>query len=94
MGLFLQPPAEVLPTPAGLVVGTAFGDDDVFRIFADHYHCMVRLFMFIFHDVAGAKLIPAWTIYPPPWEAAESRIGTQGSPAGAVDAAAIGTAAG
>ena len=53
MGLFLPPPAEVLPTPAGLVVGTAFGDDDVFRIFADHYHCMVRLFIFIFHDVAG-----------------------------------------
>ena len=94
MGLFFQPPAEVLPTPAGLVVGTAFGNDDVLRVFADHYHRVVRLLIFIFHDIARPELIPAWAIYPPPWEIAEGRIGTQRGPAGAVDATAIGAVTG
>ena len=94
MGLFLQPPAEVLPAPAGLVVGTAFGDDDVFRIFADHHHRVVRFFVFILHDVTGSELIPAWTIYLPPWKVTEGGIGAQRCPAGTVDAPAIGTTAG
>ena len=77
MGLFLPPPAEVLPTPAGLVVGTAFGDDDVFRILPNHHYCVVRFLIFVFHNVAGPELLPAWTIYPPPWEVTDKLFHTE-----------------
>ena len=85
MGLFLQPPLEVLPTPEGLVVGAAFSDADVTVRLAYHDHHMVSIKVFVFHQIAGPELLPARPVYLPPWKVAEGGVGTQRGPACTVD---------
>ena len=74
MGLFFQPPAEVLPTPEGFVIGVALGDADVTVRLAHHDHHMVSTRVFVLHQIAGSELLPARTLYPPPGEIAEGGI--------------------
>ena len=91
--MLLQPPLEVLPSPAGMVVETALGDLDVLVRFTDYnYHVAVAA-VIVADQVAGADLIPAWVVHPPPWEIAKRGVGTQRSPAGAVGAPVVGPAA-
>ena len=77
-----------------MVVETALGDLDVLIRFADYnYHVAVSAVV-IADQVAGADLIPAWVVHPPPREVSKRRVRTQRSPAGAVGAPAVGPAAG
>ena len=41
MGLLLQPPAEVLPTPDGVIVRAALGDHDVFGCLSHYDHRVI-----------------------------------------------------
>ena len=84
--LLLQPPFEVLPSPAGMVVETALGDFDVLICFADHNYHMAIAAVVIADQVTGADLIPAGAVDPPPREIPKRGIGTQRGPAGAVGA--------
>ena len=92
--MFLQPPLEVLPAPAGTVVETALGDLDVLVRFADHNHHVAVAAVVIADQVAGADLLPARAVYSAPWKIAKGSIRTQCGPAGTVSAPAIGAAAG
>ena len=92
--LLLQPPLEVLPAPASMVVETALGDLDVLIRFADYNYYMAVAAVVVADQVAGADLIPAWVVHPPPREVSKCRVRTQCSPAGAVGAPVVGPAAG
>lgn len=94
VGLFLQPPAEVLPSPSSVIVQPALGDLDVFVRFVHHNYHMIGLGIFVFHQVAGSELLPAWAGYPPPWEVPKGGVRTERGPAGAGDTAAIWPATG
>ena len=94
MGLLLQPPAEVLPAPQGFIVISAFSDADILVRLFHHDHHMIGLGISVLHQVARPELLPAWPVYPPPRQIAESCIRAQAGPAGAVLALGIRSTAG
>ena len=93
-GLLLQPPLEVLPSPAGMVVETALRDLDVLIRFTDHNYHMAIAAVIVAEQIPGADLIPAWVVHPPPWEIAKRGVRTQRGPAGAVGPPVVGPTAG
>ena len=94
MGLFLQPPLEVLTTPQGFVADIAFGDADEVICPSQHDHHMIGIVVLVFHQIAGTYLVPAWPFDSPPRKITEGSIGAQRGPARAVDASAVWAAAG
>ena len=94
MGLFLQPPLEVLPTPQSFVADIAFGDADELIRPSQYDHHMVSIRILILHQITGSELLPAWPVYPPPRKITEGSIGAQRGPARTMDASAVWTVAG
>ena len=92
--LFLQPPFEVLPSPANFIVQPALGDFDVLIGFLRHHNYVAIAAVVIADQVAGADLIPAWVVHPLPREVSKRGVQTQRSPAGAVGSPVVGPAAG
>ena len=92
--LLLQPPAGVLPAPVRFLGGAAVREGDGITGFAHHHDHMTAQIIVVFHQVSGAKLVPAGVVHPPPGEIAEGCVGAQGGPSGTVSAAVVGPAAG
>lgn len=55
---------------------------------------MIRLDIFIFHQIAGLELVPAWPVHPQPGKVSEGSIRAECGPASAVDAFGVRTATG
>ena len=74
MWLLLQPPAEILPTPPGMVIHAALGDFDVLVGFLHHHDYMAVAAVDVADQITGANLLPAWAVDPPPRKVTESGI--------------------
>ena len=92
--LFLQPPAGVLPAPVCFLGGAAVCEGDPLRVNLYYYDDVSIAFVIVPDQIAGADLLPAGPIHPPPGQISKRGVRTQGGPACAVHAAVVGPVAG